>query len=321
VDYTENKLTCLSLCAGYGGIELGLRLAGIEFGRVVYVERECFAAANLVNKIEEGRLAPGVVHTDVKTFPYDSFRGCFDYILGGIPCQPFSQAGSHKADEDPRHLFPHIKYAVRTVQPKFVLIENVQGIISAKLKGDQWADPAGTPVLLHVIREFQRIGYESAWGLFSAAEVVGEDGRRCPHQRKRVFLLARKGNEVPPVTTEDCRSRVSLGEIGERAFNELANTRSEGRERQVRQGAAGEEGSANRHAVECRSGVWPSRPGEQQQEWETQPQLGGASYVGQDGCRVDATIDRVDRLRLLGNGVVPATAAIAYRTLLKELER
>jgi hypothetical protein len=48
------------------------------------VERECFAAANLVNKIEEGRLAPGVVHTDVKTFPYDSFEDALITSLAGF---------------------------------------------------------------------------------------------------------------------------------------------------------------------------------------------------------------------------------------------
>ena len=120
---------------------MGLELAGVQFGRVVYVEREAFAAANLAHKIETGELAAGVIHTDVKTFPYERFRDCFDLITGGFPCQPFSNAGKRSADGDPRHLFPHIKNAIRAIQPNRVLLENVEGIISAKLKSNEWADP------------------------------------------------------------------------------------------------------------------------------------------------------------------------------------
>jgi len=77
---------------------------------------------------------------------------------------------------------------------------------------------------------------------------------------------------------------------------------------------------------------WPARPGEEQYEWEeprvteAQSELGGSAHAGQGHDGVDATpegvdaiVNRVDRLRLLGNGVVPACAELAWRTLWKEL--
>ena len=386
---TSKAITHISLCAGYGGIDIGLKRCMPTLRTILVSEIEAYAVANLVAKMEAGELDPCPIWTDLKTLPLDSIPENISILSGGFPCQPFSAAGKREGDEDPRHLFPFIKNAIRTIQPQWVFLENVEGIISAKLKGDGWEDPAGTPVLLHVIRELERVGYRATAGVFSAAEVG------ATHQRKRVFILARR-NEVPPVTTEDCRNRVSLGEIGERANQELANTCGKGCERPEREGEARAERAPSRHSAECSSGVadtyggrgeqdsrsgelrtsgveqspchrWPSRPGEAQQEWE-EPRVVADAYSnesapirgdngkvpqvsteqGQEQCAVvsrgegeesskrqtesqlggtvdgstsglDPTANRVDRLRLLGNGVVPDTAEVAFRTLYKEL--
>jgi len=292
VDNTEKKLTCLSLCSGYGGIELGLELAGVQFGRVVYVEREAFAAANLAHKIETGELAAGVIHTDVKTFPYERFRDCFDLITGGFPCQPFSNAsGKKNADNDPRHLFPHIKNAIRAIQPNRVLLENVEGIISAKLKSNEWADPAGTPVLLHVCRELERIGYEVAWGVFSAAEVGAS------HFRKRVFILAHSNRKG----LQGCGRAIDINvpkgrKIEERCF------------------------------AKGRVATFPRTRGKEQYAWEQprqyQPELVRTDNGTESG--VDTTINpldnRIERLQIIGNGVVPQTAAKAWLELTKQFK-
>ena len=292
MDNTEKKLTCLSLCSGYGGIELGLELAGVQFGRVVYVEREAFAAANLANKIETGELAAGVIHTDVKTFPYERFRDCFDLITGGFPCQPFSNASGKKhADNDPRHLFPHIKNAIRAIQPNRVFLENVEGIISAKLKSNEWADPVETPVLLHVCRELERIGYEVAWGVFSAAEVGAS------HFRKRVFILAHSNRKG----LQGCGRAIDINvpkgrKIEERCF------------------------------AKGRVATFPRTRGKEQYAWEQprqyQPELVRTDNGAESG--VDTTINpldnRIERLQIIGNGVVPQTAAKAWLELTRQFK-
>ena len=323
VDNTKNKLNCLSLCAGYGGLELGLREAGVEFGRVVYVEREAFAAANLVSKIEEGKLAPGVVHSDVKTFPYERFRDCFDCIIGGFPCQPFSQgnAAGRTTDTDPRHLFPYIKHAIRTVRPRWVFLENVEGIVSSRLQSDNWADPEGTPVLLHVLRELERVGLEATAGLFSAASAGASQ------ERRRIFILATAGVQgasgVPDYWFRPWRE-----EIGNHSPNQdVANTKSlatqgadnENKRREApKDGLQGKLGGGN-----LPDGTFPSYPGETPRAGEEprvhKRELDGAVNGTSGG--VDATTSRVERLTLIGNGVCPATAAQAFRVLSKELNR
>jgi len=361
VDTPETIIRHVSLCSGYGGIDIGLRRVLPACRTIAYVEIEAFACANLVAKMEAGELDAAPIWTDLKTLPHEVFQSGVEIISGSFPCQPFSAAGNREADDDPRHLFPFIKNAIRTIQPGWVFLENVEGIISAKIKSDNWADPAGTPVLLHVLRELEREGYQCAWGVFSAAECG------APHQRKRVFILGKKmgdsggtGLEGELSAGEPCQEgrkepdgrTASTGRV--RSNNELADPDKFGGQQDSEQSqlrASGvEQSPCNR---------WPSRPGEAQQEWE-EPRVVGDAKSGRResgnggraeaeesgaGCKqsagriqakheaqplmgrttpgtasgLDATANRIDRLRLLGNGVVPATCEVAFRTLYAEL--
>ena len=280
MDNTET-ITHLSLCSGYEGIGLGLRRVLPNLREIAYVEREGFVAANLVAKMEEGKLDAAPVFTDVKTFPYAEFRGCVDILSGGFPCQPFSNAGKRQATEDPRHLFPYIRDGIRDCQPRIVFLENVEGIISAKT-----AD--GESVLQYVLRELEGLGYRATAGVFSASEVG------APHQRKRVFILG---------YSAELADRIDEGSQG----------RIHGGQDTQRQGVNGHVGRS------CSSSHrgWPSRPGEPQHEWE-EPRVTGQTE-SRLGRAANGSSSRVDRLRLLGNGVVPATAAKAFVTLIQRV--
>lgn len=178
------ELTHISLCAGYGGIDFGLSRTLGSIRTVCFVEIESFAIKNLVSKIEKGLLSSAPIFTDLKKFPWPLFNGKVDILSGGFPCQPFSVAGRKQGDQDPRHLWPYITKGIEQLgRPPIVFFENVSGIISSKLKGNDWTDREGTSVLLHVLRELERLGYKTTAGIFSAAEVG------APHQRKRVFIL------------------------------------------------------------------------------------------------------------------------------------
>ncbi len=182
----EPKLSHISLCFGYGGIDLGLdRVFGETLRLAAVCEIESFAVENAIAKMEGGLLPAAPIWNDLRTFPWEEFQGV-SLVSGGFPCQPFSHAGSRGADSDPRHLFPHILRGIGICRPSLVFLENVEGIMSAKLTGDDWRDPAGTPVLLHVLRELERVGYKAAAGIFSASETG------APHQRKRIFILAHR---------------------------------------------------------------------------------------------------------------------------------
>ena len=167
----DNTQNVISFCTGYGGLELGIGRAGVDVRIVCNVEIEAFVQANLVAKIEEGRMADAPIWTDLKTFPASIFRGKVCGIIGGYPCQPFSSAGKRKGEEDPRHLWPYIRKHVRTIRPLWCFFENVQG--------------HATMGLWRVLSDLEEEGYETTWGIFSAEEVG------APHQRKRVFILGR----------------------------------------------------------------------------------------------------------------------------------
>jgi len=169
VDNTE-EFTCISLCTGYGGIELGLKRVIPTLRTVAYVEREAFAVANLVAKIEEGKMDSAPIWTDVKTFDGRPFRGKVDIITGGYPCQPFSLAGKRAGTEDPRHLWPDIARIIEAVRPVWCFFENVAGHLTL-----------GFP---EVYRSLRDMGYSVEAGLFTAAEVG------APHKRQRLFILA-----------------------------------------------------------------------------------------------------------------------------------
>jgi len=320
---TTKEITHLSLCTGYEGIGLGLRRVLPNLREIAYVEREGFPIANLVAKIESGQLDAAPIFTDVKTFPYGKFRGCVDILSGGFPCQPFSAAGKRQATEDPRHLFPYIAEGIRECQPKLVFLENVEGIISAKTA-------EGESVLRYVLRTLEGLGYRATAGVFSASEVGAS------HQRKRVYILGVSDTISSGLrggrSSEECRDEREgiLSNEGER--NEVrsetegcSNTSSilgysEGTRQSSgndRQGKAQLGGTSAWYVQQSR---FPARPNEPQYKWEeprVKPKLGGT--VDGSSCRVDATANRLDRLRACGNGVVPQTAAKAFATLINRI--
>ena len=167
---SSQAITHVSLCAGYGGIDLGLRRAIPNLRTIAFSEIEAFAIANLVAKIEARHLDPAPLWTDVKTFPWGQFHGRVDILSGGYPCQPFSAAGKRLGKDDPRHLWPWIADGILAMRPRLCFFENVEGHISLGLE--------------QVLLDLQRIGYRCTFGIFSAAEVG------APHQRKRLFILA-----------------------------------------------------------------------------------------------------------------------------------
>lgn len=342
---TTKAITHLSLCSGYEGIGSGLRRVLPDLRDIAYVEIEAFAIANLVAKMEEGKMDPAPIYSDLKTFPYRKFRGLVDILSGGFPCQPFSNAGLRKGVEDPRHLFPYICEGIRQCRPRFVFLENVEGIISSKT-----AD--GESVLKHVLGELESLGYSATAGVFSAAEVG------APHQRKRVFILGHSDCE----RQQGERLWIQQGEegalLGRSGEEELANASSQRLQGELfprsldSQGWEESDGcptSSSRIRPDfladsdcCRSGEdrqpselrtesseqspinrWPSKPGEAQQEWEEprvkaeEPRVTKAQ--SELGRTTHGASSRVDRLRLLGNGVVPLTAAKVFVTLINKL--
>ena len=119
--------TILSLCAGVGGLDLGLRVAQPNARTVCFVEIEAYAAAILATRMEQDALDQAPVWTDLRTFDGTPWRGLVDCITAGYPCQPFSVAGKQLGDKDPRHLWPDVFRVVREIDPPLCFFENVPG--------------------------------------------------------------------------------------------------------------------------------------------------------------------------------------------------
>ena len=167
----------LSLCSGAGGLDLGLAIAIPGYRAVGHVERETYAAATLVARMEDASLDQAVVWDDVGTFDGRPWRGAVDIVTAGYPCQPFSVAGKRRGADDPRHLWPHVARIIGEVEPPFVFLENVAHHLRL-----------GFP---EVASGLVGMGYRLAAGLFTAAEVG------APHKRERLFILAiREGDEL-----------------------------------------------------------------------------------------------------------------------------
>jgi DNA (cytosine-5)-methyltransferase 1 len=320
VGHPEELPTVLSLCTGYGGIERGLELAGLKHRVLAHVEIEAFAIANLVAKMEQGRLDAAPIWTNLKTLPVDCFRDRVSILTSGYPCQPFSAAGKRAGKDDPRHLWPYIVDIIKAVRPIRCFFENVEGHISLGLR--------------EVIEDLEGLGYSTAWGIFSAVEVG------APHQRKRVFILANADGAGLQTLRNQSGAERQASVVGE--SGELADTSGERSQGSQRLGPSREARIPRGHAPECSdqladsvsprsqaglsgqerpnqegdSGVVDNGSGEQGgwtdgMPWAIEPNVGRV---------VDGATDRVDRLRLLGNGVVPQTAAKAWRVLAEELD-
>ena len=365
MDNTE-EFRCISLCTGYAGLELGLRRVIPTLRTIAYVEREGFACANLVAKIEAGELDAAPIWTDIKTFDGRPFYKRVHFITAGYPCQGESVAGKRQGKADPRWLWPHIERIIKAVQPIWFFGENVSGHLTL-----------GFPT---VYRSLRLMGYKVEARLFTAEEVG------APHKRERLFILAHsESHRLQGLAAE----RFEQGGIAG-TYETLENTRSgsggnqdgqiEGRTRQedvpqgngqtcsVRIGTASElantasqriqrsepKGTAQTGRQADQQGYqWPSRPGQPQYEWEeprvveqpdsSRPYLNVSvrqsikrrlatkttrASNGKTPCSkrqtksrlgraANGTSRRVDRLRLLGNGVVPQQAELAFRELIK----
>ena len=143
---TTGISTYVSLCSGYDGIGIGLKRAIPNLRTIAHCEIEAYAVANLIAKMEAGQLDACPVFTDLKTFPYRELRDRVTVLSAGFPCQPFSSAGKRQATEDPRHLYPWIADGITAMRPRYVLLENVEGIISAKTGDGESVSVAGGAV-------------------------------------------------------------------------------------------------------------------------------------------------------------------------------
>jgi DNA (cytosine-5)-methyltransferase 1 len=258
-------------------------------------------------------------------------------VAGGFPCQPVSVAGKRLAQADHRWLWPEFARAIRALRPRYVLVENVPGLLVRGF-GD-------------VLRDLAACGYDAEWDCVSAADVG------APHLRRRVFIIAytissgcsahdgertqpiraRPSDNASPRAGDCCPLRVHRvrDEPGRRNGQDGADSPEPRND-----GAAGnlpnsntEHGNAGRYGTSpvcreqsCKAGVFdmanPDGNGKLQPSRRIGAQWGRPGHcdwwdVEPDVGRVAHGVpSRVDRLRALGNAVVPQCAEVIGRMIM-----
>ena len=159
----------LSICTGYGGIELGLREVVEGIRTVCYVENEVAVCEILAQRIEEGFLDDAPIWTDLRTFDATAWRGKIHLLTGGFPCQPHSVAGKQRGADDPRELSGEVLRIADELGRPTLFLENVPRIRQF------WWD--------NVRPRLQDMGYRVEECLVTAEETG------APHRRERIFML------------------------------------------------------------------------------------------------------------------------------------
>jgi len=165
-------LKTLDLFSGIGGFSLGLERTG-NFETVAFCEIDKYCKL-LLQKHWKGVK----IYDDVKKITKEGFEAdgipSPDVITGGFPCQPFSVAGKQKGTSDDRHLWPEMFRIIKAFKPRFVIGENVRGIINIQ----------DGVVFETVCTDLESEGYEVQPFIIPAA------GVGAPHRRERVWIIA-----------------------------------------------------------------------------------------------------------------------------------
>ena len=160
-----------SLFSGIGGFDLAAEWAGWE--NLFNCEWEEFP-----RKVLKHHFPNAKQYEDIHDFDATEYNGRIDVLSGGFPCQPFSVAGKRKGSEDERHLWPEMLRVIGECQPRWVVGENVRGLVS-------WSDGL---VFETCCTDLEAIGY-SVQSFIIPACATG-----APHRRDRVWIVAHNHN-------------------------------------------------------------------------------------------------------------------------------
>jgi DNA (cytosine-5)-methyltransferase 1 len=160
-------MTHASLFSGIGGFDLAAEWVGWQ--NLFHCEWNPFG-----QKVLKHHFPNSISYNDITKTDFTIHRGQVDILTGGFPCQPYSSAGKRLGKEDDRHLWPEMLRAIREIQPRWVVGENVRGLTN-------WN---GGLVFDEVQSELEAEGYEVTPFLLPACAV------NAPHRRDRIWFVA-----------------------------------------------------------------------------------------------------------------------------------
>ena len=283
-----------SLFSGIGGFDLASKWMGWK--NVFHCEYDPFCQKVLKHHFPNSKL-----YKDVRTFDATNYLGRVDILTGGFPCQPFSSAGLRKGTEDERHLWPSMLRIIREVSPKYVVGENVRGLLN-------WS---GGLVFEEVCADLEAEGYEVTPYLLPAC------GKNAPHRRDRIWFIANSNNGLCKQQNKElCTRGNSFDCSGKKTF---ADTFSNGLEHGKNEREVG-----SRQEKICRQGDKLTRKFKAKSEvneWETfptQPPLcGGDDGVSKGLDNITFSKWRKESIKAYGNAIVPQVAHEIFKAIQK----
>ena len=261
------SLTHLSMFSGIGGLDLAAEWAGFKtVGQCEW--------ADFPTKILEKHWPDVPRWRDIHDLTGEDFRTrtglrTVDVISGGFPCQPFSVAGKQKGKDDERYLFPEMLRIIADLKPRFVVGENVPGILRIAA-----AD---------VVQSLEREGYECVLFDFEAAAVGAH------HRRERIAFVAFNPDGEQ---RHDCTERIMAQSENANAAGvckDVSDAESERNKRYAEQFATQQESGPREGQPDAADSAQPERP----MRWPAEPDVGGS---------VDGLSDFLDRIGGLSNG-------------------
>jgi DNA (cytosine-5)-methyltransferase 1 len=160
-----------SLFSGIGGFDLAAEWMGWE--NLFHCEWNPFG-----QQVLKHHFPNSISYNDITKTDFSIHNGSVDILTGGFPCQPYSSAGKRLGKADERHLFPYMLRCIKEVKPRWIIGENVRGLVN-------WN---GGMVFNEVCDDLEREGYEVQSFLIPAA------GVNAPHQRYRIWFVAYSNN-------------------------------------------------------------------------------------------------------------------------------
>ena len=287
----------LDLFSGIGGFSLGLKRAGME--TIGFCEIDPFC-----RKVLAKHWPDVTIHTDIRSLDGKDYKGRAEIICGGFPCQPFSQAGKRRGTEDDRHLWPEMLRIISEVRPTWVIGEHVIGIVKMELDS--------------ILSDLEGEGYQTR------AFIIPACGIDAPHKRDRVWIIAHansEGESDGPINEGPRPRQLELMADPNSGFStvtqqavqagratiissskDVADSESE---RVQRLWSSGEQ-KPHTYGGQKLSLCGSERP--RPAYWEAEPGMGRV---------VDGIPNRVDRIKGLGNAVVPMVVEVIGNAIME----
>ncbi len=214
----EPPKNAISLFSGAGGDTLGMERAGYKVVAFNEFKDAAIKTHKAVFPHSVMLVDPATNKTDIKKVPnsvFEAYKGQVSLVFAGFPCQGFSHAGKKKTDDKRNELVFEFARAAKLAEPKWIIGENVKGLLARKGKDPTQAADAPLRPVIDIIRDLlERTGYKITYKVIDVTEVG------VPQHRKRLIIVGHRGTVYPHMPWEDLSSATTPPQTSIRSFLE-----------------------------------------------------------------------------------------------------